>query len=150
MFTRASSVWSRSLRSYVFFLILFNILWEFLQLPLYTIWTHETYQEIVYMVLHCTAGDAMIGTLSLVLSLIFAGTETWPYGRFREVAISTILLGVGYTVVSEWHNTTVTYSWAYTSAMPTFFGIGLAPIAQWIVIPSFSFWWIRRRLPTEQ
>ena len=150
MITRTSSAWLRSLRSYVCSLILFNILWEILQLPLYTIWAHENYQKIVYVVLHCTAGDAMIGALSLVLSLLFVGTETWPYGRFREVVISTILLGVGYTVFSEWHNTTVTHNWAYTSAMPTFFGIGLAPIAQWIVIPGFSFWQTHRRLQTEQ
>ncbi len=145
MFSRASSAWLRSLKSYLFFLILFNVLWEILQLPLYTIWAHENYQEIVYAVLHCTAGDAMIGTFCIVLSLLFVGTENWPYGRFREVAISTILIGVGYTVFSEWRNTTVTHSWAYTSAMPTILGIGLAPVAQWIVIPSLAFWWAHRR-----
>lgn len=145
MLTRASSAWLRSLRSYVLFLILFNFLWEILQLPLYTIWTHKNYQEIVYAVLHCTVGDAIIGTFSLVLSLLFAGAETWPYSRFREVAISTIMLGVGYTVFSEWHNTTVTHSWTYTSAMPTLWGIGLAPVAQWIAVPGFSFWWVDRR-----
>ncbi|MDO9236468.1 MAG: hypothetical protein Q7U28_10630, partial [Aquabacterium sp.] len=56
-----------------------------------------------------------------------------------------ILNGIGYTVYSEWHNTTVTLNWAYSTAMPRIFGIGLSPVAQWLVIPSFVFWWIHRR-----
>ena len=51
-----------------------------------------------------------------------------------------------YTVYSEWRNTTVTMSWAYASAMPRLFGIGLSPVAQWMVVPAVVFLWIRRSM----
>jgi hypothetical protein len=40
-----------------------------------------------------------------------------------------------YTVWSEWFNTQVTPSWQYAESMPRVFGIGLAPLAQWLAIP---------------
>jgi hypothetical protein len=49
-------------------------------------------------------------------------------------------------VFSEWLNTEIRGSWAYTLAMPTLpvVGTGLAPLAQWIVIPLGAFWWAYR------
>lgn len=124
---------------------LLNVFWEYLHLPLYTIWTSGSGREIVFAVLHCTAGDILIATFSLVFSLLLAGTEEWPKQRFKVIALITILNGVAYTVYSEWHNTTVTLSWAYSTAMPRLLGIGLSPVAQWVLIPGFVFWWIHRR-----
>jgi disulfide bond formation protein DsbB len=81
----------------------------------------------------------------LVLSLLLAGKKDWPNNRFKAIALITMVLGLGYTIYSEWHNTTVTQSWAYSEAMPRIWGIGLAPVAQWLFIPGFVFWWIHRR-----
>jgi hypothetical protein len=135
--------WLRTLRQYVLSVTLLNFLWEILQLPLYTLWSSKNNRDILFAVLHCTAGDLMIAVLCLMLSLLLAGSPEWPYHRFKAVALSTILFGVGYTIYSEWHNITVTHAWAYAAEMPVLFGIGLAPLAQWIVIPSVIFWRIR-------
>lgn len=146
MLAEASPAWLHALRSYLLSVTLLHAGWEILQLPLYTIWSSGNGRDIIFAVLHCTAGDAMIATFSLVLSLLVGGAEEWPYSRFNAIALLATLFGVGYTVYSEWHNTTVTQSWSYTSAMPTIFGIGLAPVAQWIVIPVVVFWRLHRRL----
>ena len=43
--------------------------------------------------------------------------------------------GLAYTIWSEWFNTRVTFSWQYAESMPRVFGIGVAPLAQWLTIP---------------
>ncbi|MCI0539425.1 MAG: hypothetical protein L0Z50_29805 [Verrucomicrobiales bacterium] len=53
--------------------------------------------------------------------------------------------GLAYTVWSEWHNTRIVQTWAYTPSMPTVYGVGLSPIAQWLVIPSLLVLLLRRR-----
>jgi hypothetical protein len=56
---------------------------------------------------------------------------------------STLFGGLAYTVFSEWLNTEIRGSWAYTDAMPQLplVGAGLSPLAQWIVVPLIAFWW---------
>jgi hypothetical protein len=59
----------------------------------------------------------------------------------------TVAIGLGYTVFSEWLNTVVRQSWAYAAAMPTVrvgtLEIGLAPLAQWLVVPPLALAWDR-------
>jgi hypothetical protein len=56
-----------------------------------------------------------------------------------------MLLGLVYTVFSEWLNVSVRGSWAYASAMPVvpILGTGLSPVLQWLVVPAASFIWVR-------
>lgn len=147
MFSINSPAWLGTLRRYLLIVTLLNACWEILQLPLYTLWTAGSNREIAFAVLHCTAGDLLIAMGCVFLSLLMAGSDEWPNKRFKAVALITIGLGLAYTVYSEWHNTTVTQSWAYSAAMPRLLGIGLAPVAQWLFIPGFVFWWLRQRNP---
>jgi hypothetical protein len=50
-----------------------NLAWEIAQLPLYTIWWTDPGPRIAFAVLHCTAGDLMIGAASLAAALLFVG-----------------------------------------------------------------------------
>ena len=63
------------------------------------------------------------------------------------MALTAILLGVGYTVVSKWLNTQVRQSWSYTEAMPLLppFGTGLTPFLQWLIVPALAFGYVRRK-----
>ena len=74
----SSTCWLREMRFFVFGLFLLNLLWELLQLPLYTIWNTGTPREIVIAVLHCTAGDVSIGMVCLVGALVAEATAGWP------------------------------------------------------------------------
>jgi len=42
---------------YLFAMLLTNLLWEILQLPLYSIWKQEGVSQQVFAVAHCTAGE---------------------------------------------------------------------------------------------
>ena len=112
-------------------------MWEFAQLPLYTIWQTSAPGALVFAVLHCTGGDILIALTSLMLALALVGNVAWPDCHFRRVAALTMVFGVSYTIFSEWLNITVRQTWAYTDSMPVVpgLGVGLLPILQWLVIP---------------
>jgi hypothetical protein len=145
--------WLGTLRHYLLFVFTANLIWEVLQLPLYTIWVESTFVEIVFAVVHCTGGDLLIALTCLVTALLVLGANTWSAKHYRHVAILAIILGIIYTIFSEWLNTVVRESWAYSELMPVLppFGTGLSPLLQWIVIPVAGLWWARRtNLPASQ
>lgn len=121
-----------------------NLLWELLQMPLYTLWSDGSAREIAFAVFHCTAGDLLIAGVCLLGAVALIRPQNWPQQRSAMVCLLTVLFGLGYTVYSEWYNTTVTHLWAYSSLMPQIAGIGLSPLAQWLVIPCAAFWWAHR------
>jgi hypothetical protein len=114
-----------------------NLVWEVVQLPLYTIWRAATGGDLVYAVIHCTAGDVIILVATLLLALLLVGNSTWPRRGYARVALATTLLGVSYTVLSEWLNADISRNWTYTPAMPMLppLETGLTPFLQWLIIP---------------
>lgn len=135
------------LRHYFAASALGHLTWESLQLPLYTIWSDGTAAQIAFAVAHCTLGDMLIATATLAPALLLFG-RGWPgdSAAFRNVTLSTVLLGVSYTVFSEWLNVDVRESWAYSSWMPRLppLGTGLSPVIQWVVVPTIASQWARR------
>lgn len=121
-----------------------NLVWEIAHLPLYTLWNEGSPASIAFAVIHCTLGDVAIGALALLIALIATrahAVETW---RWRQVALLLVIPAVGYTALSEWINTIVRGSWAYSALMPVAnlagFEIGLSPLAEWLVIPPVALW----------
>ncbi len=120
-----------------------NLLWEFIQAPLYTIWI-EQWGANAFAVIHCTGGDVVIGAGAMVVALAAFGRD-WPdtpASRSRVMAAVTAI-GVAYTIFSEWLNVDVRGEWAYGAMMPTLpvLGTGLAPLLQWLVIPALALRW---------
>lgn len=144
-----SVAWLTALRNFMLASALGHLIWEALQLPLYTIWPEGTASQIAFAVVHCTGGDVLIAGATLVATLLVLG-RGWPTDQpaFRNVMIAAIVLGVGYTVFSEWLNVNVRRSWAYSAWMPQLppLGTGLSPLLQWIVVPIVAFKWTSRRL----
>jgi hypothetical protein len=141
--------WLIAIRLYLVAIALGNLLWETAQLPLYTLWRTGTPATIAAAVLHCTLGDLLIGTIALIAALAVVGSPAWPAEKGARVAIATAIIGVGYTVYSEYMNTSVRNLWAYTEWMPTlpWLRTGLAPLAQWVVIPPLALLWTGRYQP---
>jgi hypothetical protein len=131
--------WLATLRRFLVFIAAGNLVWEIAQLPLYTIWYEGSPGEIAFAVAHCTGGDILIAGASLLLALLIAARPNWP-------AALTVAFAVPYTVFSEWLNTEVRGSWAYSELMPVVpvLDAGLSPLGQWIVIPIAAFWWAHR------
>ncbi len=132
---------------YLGVVVALHLVWETLQLPLYTIWRTDEPRAIAFAVLHCTAGDAMIASASLLVAWLALGRPAWPSERFIAVMVTTVVVGVGYTVASEWWNTEVRKSGAYSTLMPTvpLLGTGLSPLMQWLVVPAMGFAFVGRR-----
>ena len=61
----------------------------------------------------------MIAIAALLVALVIAGDRRWPEARFWLVAAIAVGGGVAYTIFSEWLNTEIRGSWAYTGWMPT-------------------------------
>jgi hypothetical protein len=139
--------WLAPLARYFLASALGHLAWETLQLPLYGIWFDGTAAQITFAVAHCTVGDIMIAAATLGPALLVFG-RGWPgdQAAFRNVALTAVALGLGYTVFSEWLNINVRGNWNYSSWMPRLppLGTGLSPAMQWIVIPALAFWWARR------
>ncbi len=143
----AVTAWQALLR-YVIASGVLNLIWEIAQMPLYTLWLTGSFPEISYAILHCTAGDILIASLSLTGARVILRARNWPRDRSVSVAVVTIALALVYTVFSEWWNVEVRQAWAYRDIMPRLPGIGtgLSPLLQWLVVPLLVFW-IVARLP---
>lgn len=143
---RCPPAWSFILRRYLPRLALLNLAWEIVQLPLYTIWATARPGSIAFAVLHCTAGDVLIGAAALLLALILnrAGEPAdWP---LRRISAGTAMLAVAYTVLSERLNLAAG-NWTYSAWMPVlpWVEVGLSPLLQWLLVPLAALGWAYRR-----
>lgn len=122
---------------YLLILTAISLVWEFAQMPLYTLAETGTLAEIVFSGLHCTIGDAMIGGAALAVAVAVVGKRDWPVQGRAPVLLAAVILGLGYTVFSEWLNIEVRGAWAYSGLMPVVpvIGTGLSPLLQWLVLP---------------
>ena len=147
--TRSRRLWDGRLfvfGRYLLAILIGNLLWEAAQLPLYTIWRDGSPGQIVFAALHCTAVDLLIASGALLGALLLIGGRHWPQRRFGAVGATAVVGGLAYTVYSEWLNTEIRGTWAYSDWMPTLpvIGTGLAPLMQWIVVPTLALLWVRR------
>lgn len=125
---------------YLATMLALNLVWEAAQLPLYTLWAEGTPDEIAFAVLHCTGGDAMIAAAALTVAILLTQSWRWPRQGRGSVLVVVTLIGLGYTVFSEWLNVDLRQSWTYTAAMPRLppWGTGLAPFLQWLLLPPLA------------
>ena len=141
--TPSQPVWLLALATYLAAIGALNLVWEVLQLPLFTIWATGSLAERTFAVVHCTGGDLLIALVSLVIALIATWAADWPRQGFRRVAVLAIVLGIAYTAFSEWLNVYVRQSWAYADWMPTVavgsIRVGVSPLLQWLVVPTLAF-----------
>ena len=125
--------------------LVLNLVWEIAQLPFYTIVRTEPFPRIAYAVLHCTAGDALIALASFVVAGLATRHLYWPVTHPLTGGGISTAFGLLYTAFSEWYNVYETGAWAYSESMPLVFGIGVAPLLQWLVIPLALLVVFRRR-----
>ncbi len=133
---RGSQLW-RTVAWYLLISATLHLGWEFAHMPLYSIWQFGSVSEILFSGVHCTIGDVMIAGGSLATGVFAFGDNRWPQERWWAVAVVTVVSGLGYTIFSEWYNTTISQAWTYSELMPLLLGtgIGVSPLAQWVFIP---------------
>lgn len=91
----AAGAWLAALRSYLVAIAVGNLVWEFAQLPLYTVWKTGSTGEIVWRARHGRRRSHR----RCVLALVLGGTN-WPSARptYRRAAGLTVAFGLAYTV----------------------------------------------------
>ena len=129
------------------FAAVLNFGWEIAQLPLYTLYREADRGVIAYAVAHCTVGDVLISLGCYAVAALATRDGRWPLTRPATGASVAIAAGFAYTVFSEWLNVSVRRSWGYAPAMPAVFGIGVSPLAQWLVVPAGVLLLVRLTLP---
>jgi len=128
----------RKIAAWAVLSFLLNLAWEMAQLPLYVIPRVTNMPDLAYAVLHCTAGDVLIAVGGFVLALFALEDPGWPSTRpWPGLAIAT-LYGLGYTAYSEWYNVYQAGNWRYSPDMPLLFGLGVAPLLQWTLLPGLT------------
>ena len=138
----------RPITRYAASILLLNLAWETLQLPLYTIWAAAGAREIVWTVLLCTIGDVSIAAGALAVGWLIAGRPRLVTGIPLSVGIVATLAGVAFTLFSEWRATQITHAWEYSELMPVIpgFRVGLSPLLEWIILPPVSMWLSQARI----
>lgn len=112
-----------------------HLVWETVQLPLYTIWVERDAEGLAAAVAHCTLGDLLITASTYLLAAAASRDWRWPLRRPLAGSAIAIPAGIAYTAFSEWRNVFVVGAWAYTQSMPQVVGIGLSPLLQWFFVP---------------
>ncbi len=112
-----------------------NLAWEIAHVRLYTIWAAADGPTVAWAVLHCSLGDVLIALAMFALAGIVLGRADWPASRPWTGGAIVVVGALAYTAWSEWYNVYRAGAWGYTTSMPMFFGIGLSPLLQWLILP---------------
>ncbi len=142
---RSGSTWRAIVLVYAPFSLASHFVWEVAQLPLYAIWAVGTAQEIALATVHCTLGDLLIAVGALAIALTVTRSGDFAEWKLPVVAALAIAAELGYTIVSERLNIALGH-WSYSAAMPMVpvADVGLSPLAQWLVAPLATFWFLAR------
>ncbi len=132
------------------FAFLSHFAWEIFQTPFYASMAEASHWAAVLRCTRATAGDVVIAELAYVSGALVARDRLWLGLARRTVPFAACLgLGLAVTIALEWWNVYVRGSWAYSTAMPVFLGIGVSPLLQWILLPPVTLWLARRHLGRE-
>ncbi len=112
-----------------------NLAWEIAQVRLYTIWAAADGKTVAWSLFHCSVGDVMIALAMFAAAGVALRRANWPESRPWAGGAIVVIGTMAYTAWSEWYNVYRAGSWAYSASMPLVFGIGLAPLLQWLILP---------------
>jgi hypothetical protein len=125
----------------------FNLAWEIAQVRLYTIWSELDRWSVAWSLFHCSVGDVMIALALFALAGVALRRADWPVSQPWTGGAIVVAGAVAYTAWSEWYNVYRAGNWSYAASMPLIFGIGLAPLLQWLILPPILVFAYRRMSP---
>lgn len=128
---------------FIFFSFVIFGTWEWVQTPFFIDDT-ENINKIVWYRIHCTFGDMMILASVIIITSLIKRSLSWIFAPSGFYYIAIIILGVSYTLYSEYRNVYLAKNWDYSVLMPELFGIGLLPILQWLLLPPLIIYILKR------
>lgn len=123
------------------FLIAF--VWEMFQMPFYEM-EAETPWAATKVCGAASLGDAGIMVAAAWVTGRVSKGSLWAEKPSRSAILIYLGAGIGVTIAIEWLAVRSEWGWKYSSLMPEIFGIGLVPVAMWIVVPSLSLFLCRQ------
>ena len=113
---------------------LFNVAWEFLQIPLYKEGVY-TWQHILFCVLASVADVVMVMLIYFGFAWIYKNALWIKNLNTKKVIFLSLTGGIG-AVLAEIRHLSIG-TWSYADAMPLipFVHVGLSPVLQFMILP---------------
>lgn len=123
-----------------------NFAWEMLQAPLYEGMLAMPRWKATWVCAQASAGDAVITLVAYAGVAAAVRSRDWILEpRVRQIN-GYLAIGLLVTVALEYLNVYALGRWSYHASMPRVAGVGLAPLAQWLIVPLLILWTARRFL----
>ena len=106
----------------------------------------QPYPAILQLAALATFGDVVLTLIAYGAVAAVARDQDWLRSPSRRQMLLLVASGLAMTVVLEALMVYVWARWAYQPVMPLVFGIGLAPLVQWMLLPPLTLWLARRHL----
>ena len=131
------------------FAFLLNLPWELWQVPLFKGMPSLAHWDGVILCTRAAAGDAVIALLAFWLVAAMTRTRDWIRRPAGASMGGYVAIGLIVTMALEYMATQLGARWEYAETMPRLplLGTGLAPLLQWLLIPPFVAWLVRRQIP---
>lgn len=118
--------------------------WEMLQGSLYASMKTLSLANATWQCTAASIGDVVITLFAYGIVAAGVGSRTWLLHARLPRVTAYLVTGLVITVALEMLNVQYLNRWSYAPSMPLVLGVGLAPLAQWFVVPIASLWIARR------
>jgi hypothetical protein len=115
-------------------------------MPLFAGFADFQYYQVI---LHCTKatfGDVVISLVAFAGACLITRSRMWIVSMNKSGVVAFLAIGLVITVVFELLATGPLNRWEYSELMPTVMGIGVSPVAQWIILPLLQLWFVKRQI----
>jgi hypothetical protein len=128
-----------------------NFFWEVVQTYFYTL-KDSPFRAMLYGWIHCTLSDVVITLGAFWFIGILNHSRKWFLTLNTVNLIGFVMIGIFYTLFSEWLNVHIIKSWAYSDLMPIipWMKVGLTPLLQWMIIPPLAILVVRHHFLLNQ
>ena len=92
----------------------------------------------------------MILFFTIMGTILIYRDLNWLFSPEKKHYFTVLIMGVSYTLFSEYRNVFIEKNWSYSELMPEIGGIGLIPILQWVLLPALILYIIGRFLSTDK
>ena len=123
-----------------------HFFWEMVQVPFFSGMAEARHWDVVWLCMRATLGDAHITLGAYTAAASFSKNWFWVAKSWRtSTLIGYLSAGLIATIIFEYWATGGGQRWSYSELMPEliFTGIGVLPLAQWVVLPMLLAYSVR-------
>ena len=121
--------------AFALFVFALNFGWEMTQGKLFASMQGLPFWHATLRCFRATLGDLVITVVAFAVAGAVVREVAWPVGR-RVVIATAVFISVGLAVTIAYEVVALSKGeWTYDPRMPTFLGLGVLPLLQWLVLP---------------